>query len=143
MNIGAKFMKIGVKFMNVGALFTTISVMFGNIGALLGNLGAMFGSFVALVVRFGSGLCGNETMAAWPGLRAEPGSRSAVGAKSYCVEQPADRASPEGWRAAASSTKATAMVKGLVSGRKYWFRVAAIGSAGQGAWSETVGMVAR
>lgn len=38
--------------------------------------------------------------------------------------------------------KATAMVKGLVSGRKYWLRVAAIGSAGQGAWSETVGMVA-
>lgn len=33
------------------------------------------------------------------------------------------------------------MVKALMSGRKCWFRVAAIGTAGQGAWSEAVGVV--
>jgi hypothetical protein len=63
------------------------------------------------------------------------------GAKSYVVEQRADGASPDAWLAAASSTKAKATVKGLVNGRKYWLRVAAVGTAGQGAWSEVVGVV--
>ena len=63
-------------------------------------------------------------------------------AKSYCVEQRANEASPDAWTLATTSTKAKATVKGLMSGRKYWLRVAAIGSAGHGAWSDGVGMVA-
>ena len=38
------------------------------------------------------------------------------------------------------STKAKAYVDGLTSGTRYWFRVAAVSAAGQGAWSEAVGV---
>ena len=73
-----------------------------------------------------------ELVLRWKALR---------GAKSYYVEQQPQGASPDAWTAAASSTKAKATVKGLVSARKYWLRVAAIGTAGQGAWSDAVGAV--
>ena len=80
----------------------------------------------------GLGTGAGELMLRWNAVR---------GARSYYVEQRADGASPDAWTAAAASTKAKATVKGLVSGRKYWVRVAANGSAGQGAWSEAVGKV--
>src|SRR2546430_5420457 len=84
-------------------------------------------------LRVWNGPGAGELLLRWKALR---------GAKSYCVEQRANEASPNAWTLATTSTKAKATVKGLMSGRKYWFRVAAIGSAGQGAWSESVGMVA-
>lgn len=46
---------------------------------------------------------------------------------------------PEGervWRPAGSTTKCSASIKKLEPGRKYWFRVAALGTAGLGPWSD-------
>ena len=40
------------------------------------------------------------------------------------------------------ATKSKATVSGLVTGTKYYFRVAGIGAAGQGAWSELASEVA-
>jgi len=40
------------------------------------------------------------------------------------------------WTLGVVSTKSSATLSGLTSGTKYWFRVAAIGAAGQGAWSD-------
>jgi hypothetical protein len=46
------------------------------------------------------------------------------------------------WTRTGMSTKANAYVDGLTSGTRYWFSVAAVSPAGQGAWSEVVGGVA-
>lgn len=63
------------------------------------------------------------------------------GAKSYLVERAVDSNRLE-WGAAATSTKSKAVVNTMTSGLRYWFRVAAVGSAGQGAWSEPVSKIA-
>jgi chitodextrinase len=41
-----------------------------------------------------------------------------------------------------TSTKKQAALNSMVSGTKYWFRVAAIGAAGQSAWSDPVPLFA-
>lgn len=64
------------------------------------------------------------------------------GAKSYLVERAVDTNQPLEWAAATTSTKTKAVVNTMTSGLRYWFRVAAIGSAGQGAWSEPVSKIA-
>jgi hypothetical protein len=46
------------------------------------------------------------------------------------------------WSPAATGTKSKATVSGLTSGTRYWFRVAAIGSAGQGPWSDPATAIA-
>ncbi len=54
--------------------------------------------------------------------------------KSYSV----DLSTPSGtgpWASGRVITKSTATVNGLTSGQRVWFRVAAIGAAGQGPWS--------
>jgi hypothetical protein len=43
-----------------------------------------------------------------------------------------------GWKPAAISLRQTCDVTGLVSGTKYWFRVAATNAHGQGPWSQPV-----
>jgi hypothetical protein len=43
-----------------------------------------------------------------------------------------------GWKQAALSLRQTCDVTGLVSGAKYWFRVAATNAHGQGPWSQPV-----
>lgn len=63
------------------------------------------------------------------------------GAKSYLIERALDSNQLE-WAAATMSTKAKALVNTMASGSRYWFRVAAIGSAGQGAWSEPISKIA-
>lgn len=63
------------------------------------------------------------------------------GAKSYLIERAVDSNQLE-WGAAATSTKSKAIVNTMTSGLRYWFRVAAVGSAGQGAWSEPVSKIA-
>jgi hypothetical protein len=63
------------------------------------------------------------------------------GAKSYLVERAVDSNQPLEWAAAAMSTKTKAIVNTMVSGMRFWFRVAAIGSAGQGAWSEPISKI--
>lgn len=60
------------------------------------------------------------------------------GARSYLIEQ-----SPDGqaWKSAGVSTKSSFTVAGLTSGARMWFRVAAIGAAGQGPWSDPASKV--
>jgi hypothetical protein len=64
------------------------------------------------------------------------------GAKSYLVERAVDSNQRLEWAAATTSTKTKAIVNTMTSGLRYWFRVAAVGSAGQGAWSEPVSKIA-
>jgi hypothetical protein len=58
------------------------------------------------------------------------------GAKSYPAEVSPDPPTQTSWTPAGISTKSYITVKGLKSGTKYWFRVAALGAAGQGPWSD-------
>jgi hypothetical protein len=46
------------------------------------------------------------------------------------------------WQIIGSCTKRRASFNSMVSGEKYWFRVAAVGSAGQSAWSDPVPLFA-
>ncbi|MFA5793583.1 MAG: fibronectin type III domain-containing protein [Candidatus Brocadiia bacterium] len=58
------------------------------------------------------------------------------GAKSYAIEMTTDPNVPESWVPKKNSTESFASIKGLTSGTKYWFRVAAVGAAGQGPSSD-------
>ena len=64
------------------------------------------------------------------------------GLNSYLIEKTTDPAGQTGWAYATTVTKSSAAVTGLTSGTRYWFRVAAIGSAGQGPWSDPATKVA-
>ncbi|MEA3187697.1 MAG: hypothetical protein QOD99_1527 [Chthoniobacter sp.] len=64
------------------------------------------------------------------------------GAKSYVVERTSDAAGQTGRGNAQIVTKSRAEVTGLQSGSRHWFRVAAVGSAGQGPWSDPATKVA-
>ena len=59
------------------------------------------------------------------------------GAKSYVIEscEHLSDGSPHQWTGVALSTKSSVTVKNLVSGKAMLFRVAAVGAAGQGPWS--------
>lgn len=57
-------------------------------------------------------------------------------AKSYNIEVTTDVNTPSSWAFKATSTKTKITVNGLISGTKYWFRVYAVGSAGDGAPSD-------
>jgi hypothetical protein len=70
---------------------------------------------------------GNEGAAL---LKWDPVIRS----KAYVIQQSADGSTQ--WTSAGNSTKRSAIITGLVSGSKIWFRVAAIGAKGQGPWCE-------
>ncbi len=83
-------------------------------------------------------------------LQAEPGDHrghaalrwgAIYGAKSYLIERAED--GPElKWSFIASSTKREAEVNSMITGKTYWHRVAALGAAGQGPWSDPVPMLA-
>ena len=66
------------------------------------------------------------------------------GARSYTVVKSTtgNVANAGDWTPAATGTRSKATVSGLVSGTRYWFRVAAIGSAGQGPWSDPATAIA-
>ena len=51
------------------------------------------------------------------------------------IEWHTDPPATDHWQREASCTKAKSLVKGLVSGGKYWFRVRAINAHGPSAWS--------
>jgi hypothetical protein len=63
------------------------------------------------------------------------------GAKSYLVERALDANQPLEWAVATMSTKTKAIVNTMTSGLRYWFRIAAVGSAGAGAWSEPISKI--
>lgn len=58
------------------------------------------------------------------------------GAASYTIEMSPDPPTATSWTHAGVSTKSTFTVTGLPSGARMWFRVAAVSSAGQSAWSD-------
>lgn len=64
------------------------------------------------------------------------------GAKTYQIEQSPDPITATSWKQATATTKSKATVEGLTSGTRYWFRVAAVGTSGQGAWSNPVSKIA-
>lgn len=63
------------------------------------------------------------------------------GAKSYVIERALD-ASTFVWVPVASSTKSKATVNTMTSGLKYWFRVSALGAAGESGPSNLVAIYA-
>jgi hypothetical protein len=71
-------------------------------------------------------------------LARGPGTRAAIQfarARSYVVEQSPDPPADASWRNCAVVVKSQATIEGLTSGKKYWFRVAAVGPNGQSGWS--------
>ncbi len=63
------------------------------------------------------------------------------GAKAYTIERAEDAPALD-WTVIGNSTKREASLNSMVSGRKYWFRVSAIGTAGQSASSDPVPLFA-
>jgi hypothetical protein len=67
--------------------------------------------------------------------------RGPRGAAAYNIERAEDTA--EGtWKFMGTTTKREASVNSMVSGKKYLHRVAAVGAAGQSAWSEPASLIA-
>lgn len=64
------------------------------------------------------------------------------GAKSYVIERSVDPPTATSWQHAGVSTKSSFTVTGLTSGTRYWFRVAAVGTAGQSGWSDPATKIA-
>jgi hypothetical protein len=56
-------------------------------------------------------------------------------ARSYTIEASQDPAAGS-WTHVGIATSASKLIANLTSGKRYWFRVAAISAGGQGGWSE-------
>ncbi len=63
-------------------------------------------------------------------------------AKSYTIDMCSDPIEEEKWKHVAVVTKTRADVKGLTSGQRYWFRVAAVNTNGQSGWSDPATKIA-
>ncbi|MGL4401246.1 MAG: fibronectin type III domain-containing protein [Luteolibacter sp.] len=71
-----------------------------------------------------------EVDLSWPRL---------TGAKSFVIQYATDPNATDGdWKFGTTSTKSSCTVGNLVPGTRNWFRVAAVGSAGQSPWSSPV-----
>ena len=68
--------------------------------------------------------------------------KSVKGSRSYIVRRSTDVADDAKWLQEQVVTKAAAISTGLSSGTQYWYQVAAVGAAGQGAWSDPATKVA-
>ena len=64
------------------------------------------------------------------------------GLKSYTIEVSEDPAGQTGWSIAKVETRSKTIVPGLISGKRYWFRVSAVGAAGPGPASDAIRKVA-
>ena len=70
----------------------------------------------------------------WDGVR---------GAKSYIIQlNIVDPLHEADWKEGALPTKSTCGLKGLISGTRYWVRVAAVGAAGKSGWSDVATKIA-
>lgn len=67
--------------------------------------------------------------------------KSVNGAKAYVIERALDNVDLD-WATIGTSTKKDASLNSMLSGKKYWFRVSAVGAAGQSAWSDPVPLFA-
>src|SRR5215212_4112026 len=68
--------------------------------------------------------------------------RKVENARSYIIQSSPDPPSANSWSHAETATVANKTLQNLTSGKKYWFRVAAIGSLGQSGWSEPATKIA-
>jgi hypothetical protein len=57
-------------------------------------------------------------------------------ARSYTIEASQDPATPASWTHAGIAASASKLITNLTSGKRYWFRVAAVSAGGQSGWSE-------
>ncbi len=57
-------------------------------------------------------------------------------ARSYTIEASLDPATPTGWTHVGIATSGSKTIANLPSGKRYWFRVAAVSAGGQSGWSE-------
>jgi hypothetical protein len=57
-------------------------------------------------------------------------------ARSYAIEASTDPATPNSWVHVGIATSASKTISNLTTGKRYWFRVAAVGAGGQSGWSE-------
>ena len=57
-------------------------------------------------------------------------------ARSYTIESSTDPATATSWTHMGIATSASKSIHNLTSGKRYWFRVAAVGAGGQSGWSE-------
>ena len=57
-------------------------------------------------------------------------------ARSYTIEVSQDPATPASWTHVGIATSASKLIANLTSGKRYWFRVAAVSAGGQSGWSE-------
>lgn len=64
------------------------------------------------------------------------------GAHSYVIHISTQGPPAATWVYAKSTTKSKETLTGLTSGQRYWVRVAAVGPAGQGPWSDAVSRIA-
>lgn len=67
--------------------------------------------------------------------------KSPRGFKSNLIERATDGPTLN-WAVIGATTKSKASLNSMVSGTKYWFRVASVGAAGQSAWSDPVPLFA-
>jgi hypothetical protein len=63
-------------------------------------------------------------------------------AKSYTIQMSPDPPTAESWTQAAIATASARTIENLASGKRFWFRVAAIGAMGQSGWSEPATKIA-
>jgi hypothetical protein len=68
--------------------------------------------------------------------------RKVENSRSYIIQISPDPPSADSWGHAETVTVANKTLQNLTSGKKYWFRVAAIGSLGQSGWSEPATKIA-
>jgi hypothetical protein len=57
-------------------------------------------------------------------------------ARSYTIESSVDPAVATSWTHAGIATSASKVITNLTTGKRYWFRVAAVSAGGQSGWSE-------
>lgn len=63
-------------------------------------------------------------------------------ARSYTIESSVDPATASSWTHVGIATSTSKTIANLTSGKRYWFRLAAIGAGGQSGWSEHATKVA-
>jgi len=68
--------------------------------------------------------------------------KKVANAKSYTIQFSLDPPTLESWDHATIATASFATIENLTSGKRYWFRVAAVGAMGQSGWSEPATKIA-
>jgi hypothetical protein len=95
--------------------------------------------------RAAAGSSTNGTPNAPPALSATRGDHegeidcswdTVAGARSYAIEISLDPPTSTSWKHSGVSTKSRSTIGSLTPGTRYWFRVSAVGTAGQSSWSD-------